>query len=151
MKLGLKMQHRQQIIFSVIVTLVGSFVSLRTVQSCEEQISFSLPSQNIYCALVGESLNILRCEIGSFLNPLPPQSKTSLCEFDWGAGFSLTQGGAPEILCISDTIGKSEYVLEYGQSWSKNGFKCQSEITGLTCTNQVNQGFFLSRDSWQTF
>lgn len=113
--------------------------------------SFVMPSGNIYCALVGEHKDILRCEIRSMLNPIPPQPYRGHCEFDWGAGFLLPQSGKPEILCISDTIGGSDYTLQHGSTWMNAGFKCVSQRTGLTCTNSTGQGFFLSRERWNVF
>ena len=113
--------------------------------------SFVMPSGNIYCALVGEKENILRCEIRSMLNPLPPQPYRGYCQFDWGAGLLLPQQGKPEILCISDTIGGSNYTLNYGKTWENAGFKCLSQKAGLKCTNSSGRGFFLSREKWFIF
>ena len=112
---------------------------------------FATPSGNIYCALVGTQQDELRCEIQSMLNPIPPQSEDSSCEFDWGAGFLLPRSSKPEILCISDTIAGSGRTLEYGNNWNHSGFNCKSETIGLTCTNANQQGFFLSRENWKTF
>ena len=111
--------------------------------------SFILPSSNIYCALIGEKQDILRCEIRSMLNPLPPQPDN--CEFDWGVGFLLSQNEKPEILCVSDTIGGSDYILSYGSTWTNAGFECLSQTTGLTCKNSTGRGFFLSREKWNIF
>jgi hypothetical protein len=113
--------------------------------------SFVTPSGNIYCALVGENKDSLRCEIRSMLKPLPPQPYSGYCEFDWGAGFLLRQQGKPEILCISDTIGGSKYELSYENIWRSSGFKCISKRTGLICSNPDGHGFFLSRDKWNIF
>lgn len=82
---------------------------------------------------------------------MPPQPYSGYCEFDWGAGFLLSQNGKPEILCISDTIGGSKYTLAYKSTWRNAGFKCVSENNGLTCTNANGRGFFLSRDRWNVF
>ena len=113
--------------------------------------SFVLPSGNIYCALVGVEQDALRCEIGSMLNPIPPQPDN--CEFDWGAGFLLPQQSQAEILCISDTIAglARDYTLSYGSIWTNAGFECQSQKIGLTCKNSNGQGFFLSREKWNVF
>ncbi len=112
---------------------------------------FATPSGNIYCALTGIELNFLRCEIGSMLNPLPPQPYPGYCEFDWGAGLLLAQQDKPRILCISDTVRGGNYTLPYGSVWENQGFKCLSQRTGLQCTNATGQGFFLSREKWIVF
>ena len=111
--------------------------------------SFVLPSGNIYCALVGVKRDSLRCEIRSMLNPMPPQPDN--CEFDWGAGFLLSQQNQAEILCISDTIGSSDYTLSYDSTWTNAGFECKSQKIGLTCKNSNERGFFLSREKWDVF
>lgn len=155
---------------SVIVFLMGSIVFIHTsvLAGCSSQnpektnppvaatniessaiaapTSFVLPSGNIYCALVGANQDALRCEIRSMLNPMPPQPNS--CEFDWGVGFLLPQNGKPEILCVSDTIGGSDYTLSYGSTWTNAGFKCESQTMGLTCKNSTGQSFFLSREKW---
>ena len=42
-------------------------------------------------------------------------------------------------------------VIPYGSAWSREGFQCRSQISGLTCTNPAGHGFFLSRERWRTF
>ena len=111
--------------------------------------SFVTPSRNIYCALVGEDKDALRCEILSLLNPMPSQPNPGYCEFDWGAGFLLPKDTQPEILCISDTIAGTDYTVSYGSTWTHSGFNCESRTSGLTCTNSQDQGFFLSREEWK--
>jgi hypothetical protein len=113
--------------------------------------SFVMPSGNIYCALIGKDNNMLRCEIQSMLNPLPPQPYPNYCQFDWGAGFLLPQQGKPEVLCISDTIAGTNNILSYGKNWQHSGFKCISQRTGLMCSNPGGHGFFLSRQQWKAF
>jgi hypothetical protein len=133
------------------VSLGGTFKEAGNSNFSKTTTSFVMPSGNIYCALIGEKEDVLRCEISSRLNPLPPQPYRGYCEFDWGAGFLLSQSGKPEILCISDTIGGSNYTLQYGSVWSNAGFKCMSQRTGLTCTNSTGRGFFLNRERWNVF
>lgn len=124
---------------------------LRAQNLNHEQSSFVMPSGNIYCALIGEDNDMLRCEIQSLLNPLPPQPYSNYCEFDWGAGFLLRQQGKPDVLCISDTIAGSNNTLSYGKTWQNSGFKCISKRTGLMCSNSDGHGFFLSRNQWKAF
>lgn len=132
-------------------TSVESESSITIGNGISQEKNFVLPSGNISCALISEDNSSLRCEIASFLNPMPPQSESDPCAFDWGTGFLLKQYGKPEILCISDTIAGSDNVLNYGQTWSAEGFTCESEVIGLKCLNKEQHGFFLSRDKWETF
>ncbi|MDJ0715810.1 MAG: hypothetical protein QNJ54_16525 [Prochloraceae cyanobacterium] len=111
---------------------------------------FVMPSRNIYCALIGEKQEYLRCEIRSGLNPMPPRPES--CESDWGAGFLLSRQSSAEILCISDTIIRDDYpTFAYGSNWMNAGFECESQKIGLTCKNSRGQGFFLSREQWYRF
>lgn len=119
--------------------------------SNDEPTDFVMPSGNIYCALIGKSEKILRCEIQSQLDPQPPQPYPNYCEFDWGGGFLLRQQGKPDILCISDTIAGTNNTLSYGKTWQHSGFKCFSQRRGLMCSNPDGHGFFLSRNQWRAF
>jgi hypothetical protein len=44
-----------------------------------------------------------------------------------------------------------EHVLEYGQSWERQGIVCTAEETGLTCENDAGAGLFLSRAQWDSW
>lgn len=136
----------------MVVLLTCKLQAQNTRNSSNGQIvDFVVPSGNIYCALIGKEKEILRCEIKSMLNPLPPQPYSHYCEFDWGAGFLLRRQGKPEILCISDTIAGSSHTLSYEKNWINSGFKCISKRTGLICNNSEGHGFFLSRNKWNVF
>jgi hypothetical protein len=113
--------------------------------------SFVTPSGNIHCAVVGETKKVLRCEIRSRIKPLPPQPYSGYCQFDWGAGFSLSRRGKPTVLCISDTISGSNYTLNYGSTWRYLDFWCTSRKTGLVCTNSSGNGFSLNRNRSSAF
>jgi hypothetical protein len=41
--------------------------------------------------------------------------------------------------------------LAYGKVWHDGPYKCSSAKKGLTCRNAAQHGFFLSRQSWNTF
>lgn len=119
-------------------------------QSSEESFSskgFIMPSKNIYCVVYGDRL---RCEIVSRLNPMPPQPES--CNLDWGSGLYLRKVGKPSVICAGDTAYSPDYkTLDYGKTWSKDGFVCESRTDGLTCTNPKGNGFFLNREEWKIF
>jgi hypothetical protein len=61
----------------------------------------------------------------------------------------LEYGGASPF-CASETLkGTADYTLEYGQTWSRDGITCNSQSTGLTCSNATDDGFFLSQAEWR--
>lgn len=131
-------------------TNVDNAAQSNAAQSSEESFSskgFIMPSKNIYCVVYGDRV---RCEIVSRLNPMPPQPES--CNLDWGSGLYLSKVGKPSVICAGDTAYSPDYkTLDYGKTWSKDGFVCESRTDGLTCTNANGNGFFLNREEWKTF
>ena len=112
-------------------------------------VSFRTPSKNIYCAYSSGlgSPSFLRCDIRSKPRPAP---RGSCSDGVFGESVGMTRTGRAHVLCISDTTyNPSAAVLPYGFTWSRGGFRCVSRSTGLTCTNVLGHGFFLSRESWR--
>jgi hypothetical protein len=113
-------------------------------------VSFRTPSKNIYCAYSSGlgAPAFLRCDIRSKLRPAPRPH--SCVEGVYGESVGMTKTGSAHVLCISDTTyNPAARVLAYGTSWSRDGFRCVSRSTGLTCTSSRGHGFFLSRTSWR--
>jgi hypothetical protein len=105
--------------------------------------TFIMPSRNIGCGF----FEALRCDILSGLNPTP----TGDCELDW-TGLTLEPEGNAAPQCAGDTVFDPQApILEYGQTWSLAGIRCESRQTGLRCTNTVGHGFELARANWDTF
>ena len=103
--------------------------------------TFQMPSRNIGCLFGFETL---RCDILSGLDPEP----TEACEFDW-VGVDLGVTGAAAANCGSDTVYDADApTLAYGETWSRDGIRCESEESGLTCTNADGHEFSLARGSW---
>ena len=60
--------------------------------------------------------------------------------------------GPAQPRCAGDTAyDQSAPVLEYGTSWSRGGFTCVSQKSGLQCRNQEDHGFLLARTAWTQF
>lgn len=116
-------------------------------------VSFKLPSGNIGCGyakFAGETAN-LRCEIVSRLRPLPPKPR-QCTDGVWGRAVGMAPTGAAAGYCITDTVMEpGAPVLQYGRTWSRGGFTCQSRSTGLTCRNLDGHGWFLSRERSRIF
>jgi hypothetical protein len=102
--------------------------------------AFQTPSGNIHCAWEG---NGVRCDMMSRQGPTPPKPKS--CPVDFGHAFGLPMKGSASWLCAGDTVAGAHPTLPYGAKWSRGGIECESEKTGLTCKNQTNQGFSLSK------
>lgn len=106
--------------------------------------TFQMPSKNIGCAA---SEGVLVCDILSGLKPEPKQK----CELDW-TGMEMERLGPSQPRCAGDTAYvQSAPVLQYGTSWSRDGFTCVSQENGLQCRNEENHGFLLARNAWTQF
>ena len=54
--------------------------------------------------------------------------------------------GKAKVVCAGDTaLDPGAKVLKYGWYWQRNGLRCESRRSGLTCTNAKGHGWFLSR------
>jgi hypothetical protein len=140
---------------SVLMMTAISIALVQPAIAIDNSDGFLLPSGNIACIsheIGGMTKSpILRCEMLSKLNPMPPQPKS--CNFDWGNGFRLTKAARQaEVLCVGDTMYSPEYpTLDYGKTWRKNGFSCKATEAGLTCTNGKGNGFFMNREEWKAY
>ena len=109
--------------------------------------NFRTPSGNIGCGyskFEGETA-LLRCEVASHLKPVPKQARRCV-EGVWGRAVAMNPTGTVRPLCISDTVLEpTAPALAYGHIWTRGGFTCSSQSTGLTCRNGSGHGWFLSR------
>jgi hypothetical protein len=116
-------------------------------------VAFRTPSGNIGCGysnLSGTTAE-LRCEIVSRLRPLPPKPKTCT-EGVWGRAVGMSPTGRARGFCITDTVmDPGAPTLAYGRAWTRGGFTCRSEATGLTCRNRAGHGWTLSRERSRLF
>jgi hypothetical protein len=92
------------------------------------------------------------CDIGTY-GP-PPYSPE--CPQGWGVRFGLDQGSAPVKQCQEDTIipgsiprNRALDTLAYGKTASAGTITCDSEPTGMTCTDSSTGHFF--RVSWESY
>jgi hypothetical protein len=117
---------------------------------------FGDPSKNIACMLRllpsgrPDPDNTVQCDIDKH-TWVGPQSGPGPCPQNEGYIFMLRQAGAPEISCLNGSVLPTIYtVLEYGQTRTAGAITCNSEPSGMTCTNTNTRHFFrLSRDSYQ--
>jgi hypothetical protein len=125
----------------VTVTNVSTVTAPAPAAADHDYARFQLPSHNIGC---GVDSGVLRCDILSGLTPEPSQE----CELDW-TGVVLEADRAAQPECAGDTIfDASAPVLEYGQSWAREGISCLSTREGLNCMTPAGHGFHLARQAW---
>jgi hypothetical protein len=104
---------------------------------------FKTPTGDVYCqmAVLDSGTPAVACEGGGpYTGPSPD------CPHgNWGDRFTLTQGAAPEVACHTDTIRSNQPfapILFYGQTRSIGDITCDSELSGLTCTDASTGRFF---------
>jgi hypothetical protein len=134
-------------IATVISTAILVNLNTSVAQTDIKLQGFQTPTGNIHCTSYDSEL---RCDITENTAKLPPKPKN--CPLDWGNAFAMSLTGRSNRICHGDTIYNSEHpVLQYGQTWRRNGFVCTSKQTGLTCTNRNKKGWELSRGKQRLF
>jgi hypothetical protein len=112
--------------------------------------AFQSPSENIYCGLsqTGTGTDAV-CEVADHTWAAPP--RPTPCMGAWGDRISMRQGSAPRLSCHSDTVKDPRAaVLQYGQTQSLNSLRCDSEISGITCSDSSTGHYFvLARDNYE--
>jgi hypothetical protein len=93
--------------------------------------------------------NSVYCEIT--VRPVwvaPPQPPD--CALVWGSRFVLERGKAANFACYHQNLPAPQQVLDYGQRRSVGTLVCDSEPSGMTCTDTSTGNFFrASRESYQ--
>jgi hypothetical protein len=88
-----------------------------------------------------------RCEVveHSWVTPPPPD-----CHMNSGDRFYLKQGGDAGLGCYGQEFPSADETLAYGQARSLGALTCESEYTGITCTDSSTGHYFrVSRDSYE--
>jgi hypothetical protein len=123
---------------------------------------FGSPSGNIRCILNAQDgpAPIALCQIKIKTFTVPPGSGRGQtgepCPYGTGSGndFRLDQGQPGFIRCSFAALGGGGGgpwpTLEYGQSRSLGAITCESQPSGMTCTDIDSGHFFrVSRDSYE--
>jgi hypothetical protein len=107
---------------------------------------FISPSGNIDCQInAGGAI----CDISDHTYQPPPPPPCAE-HFPWGSRFVLEAGKAATVVCHSDSLRvPGEPTLDYGQTKSAGTFTCDSEFSGMKCTDSSTGHYFrVSRDSY---
>jgi hypothetical protein len=108
---------------------------------------FIAPSGNVACMI---DASWVRCDIID--RDWQPPPRPADCEFDYGQGITLNDGGLAEFVCAGDTAFGPDQVLQYGESITVGPMHCDSTQSDVTCGNTVTgHGFSISRDAYQLF
>jgi len=127
----------------------------------EGPVKFSSPSGNVHCVVDAQDgpTPTALCQIANKTFSVPPGSGLGQtgqpCPDDSGSGndLRLDQGQPGFIRCsfaaLSGGVGPWP-VLEYGQSRSFGAITCESQPSGVTCTDTSTGHFFrVSRSSYE--
>ena len=107
--------------------------------------AFRSPSGNIACAMFASDV---RCDVADHSWVAPP--KTLDCHLDWGSRFKLAQGGGAVFDCYAQELPAPEQILGYGDSRTLGSITCDSESTGMTCTDGNTGHYFrISRETYE--
>jgi Family of unknown function (DUF6636) len=111
--------------------------------------SFRSPSGNINCSLSAPGGDIAaRCEVVNHAWAAPPLEPE--CHLNWGDRFELTQGNNAAFDCYGQEFPAVNETLAYGQARSLGTITCDSEYTGMTCTDCSTGHYFrISRDTYE--
>ena len=111
-----------------------------------EITGFTSPTGNIGCYIDKKTV---RCDIADRDWKPPPRPAGCSSEVDYGQGISLNAGGAPSFVCAGDTALGGGKPLAYGQSIGAGLLRCESEESGMSCTDtETGTGFTISKDSY---
>ena len=110
---------------------------------------FTSPSGNIACML---SADLLRCDIEDRDWSPPPRPADCSEMTGYGQGIRIEPTGPASFVCGGDTtFGGYGTVLGYGEYEAGGGMSCNSEPSGMRCSNSDGHGFTLSRQAYTLF
>ena len=109
---------------------------------------FTSPSGNIGCILSDTSL---RCDVGDRDWSPPPRPADCPDFSDYGQGILIHPTGPARFVCAGDTAMGGGPVLAYGQFQAGGGMSCNSEPSGMRCSNSDGHGFTISRQAYRIF
>jgi hypothetical protein len=129
----------------VTAATAASTIALPATAHADSQ-NFQSPSGNIACNMIAGGV---ACDISYFTYQPPPPPECGK-HFPWGSRFTLTPGKPSAIECHSDSLRvPGEPTLDYGQTISAGTLTCDSETSGIKCTDTSSGHFFqVSRDAF---
>lgn len=109
---------------------------------------FISPSGNIGCMM---DAGFVRCDISERDWAPPPRPADCYSQTGFGQGISLDTWGPARFVCAGDTVMGTGAPLPYGQFHANGGVSCNSEPSGMRCSNSDGHGFTLSRQGYTLF
>ena len=113
-----------------------------------EYVGFTSPSGNIGCILGDDSV---RCDIAERDWAPPPRPADCPDVVNFGQGITLPATGPAQFVCAGDTALGGGPVLPFAQFQAGGGMSCNSEPSGMRCSNSDGHGFTISRQAYTLF
>jgi hypothetical protein len=138
------------VIVAVSVISAATTVGLAPSAHADSYYGFQSPSGNIDCAVgVLNNGGFAGCEVRDHTWAAPP--RPPVCEGGWGDRIWMDQGSTPVLGCHTDTLrANGLQTLHYGETYSAATISCDSEPSGITCTDASTGHFFrIARDSYE--
>lgn len=126
----------------------ASAAMLTSPTATADLVGFTSPSGNIGCILTDE---MVRCDIASRSWDPPPRPADCPDFTGYGQGITLSPTGPAAFVCAGDTTLGSGPALPFGQYEAGGGMSCNSEPSGMRCSNSDGHGFVLAREAYQVF
>ncbi len=109
---------------------------------------FTSPSGNIACAMEPAEV---RCDIRDRAWSPPARPAECPSQTGFGQGIRIRAQGPAGFVCGGDTTFGAGSALPYGQYQANGGVSCNSEPSGMRCSNSDGHGFTLSREAYSLF
>ena len=150
-----------KIIAALSIAVAGALPMATVANACgggHDPFDFVSPTGNISCKLEADG-SAAFCEVRDHNWAAPASVKGNngqSCNFDSaGPQVYLEQGKPPSLGCYEEP-GKFTYAnsarrtLDYGKTHTHGATTCESETSGVTCTDTVTGHFFrVSRESYE--
>jgi hypothetical protein len=146
----------------IATTTVAAAIALPAMAHADHNYQqFASPSGNIRCLIIGQDtpIPIAMCQIRDFSYAVPPglarDQRGGPCESgtNLGRDFRVDRGSPGYMTCTYSALGSgsgSWPPLDYGQTRSLGAITCDSEPSGVTCTDSSTGHFFrVSQESYQ--
>ena len=117
---------------------------------------FVTPSGNIVCSIYADNTGV-NCEVREHTWVAPASTIGPFgraCDFNFGGLEFYVSQAKPANLGCYEGAGKFNALglktLDYGQTYSRGAMTCDSELSGVTCTDTATGHFFrVSREDYE--
>ena len=138
---------------ALIATATGAAtIALSATAHASPDGSFQSPSGNFVCIMMvkastGSSAAACQAQHHTYAPPPPGQCHLG----GWGSQFNLDEGNSPHFECVGGVLAVPPMpTLDYGQTRSVGTITCESQQSGVRCTDSSSGHFFrLSSDTYE--